>query len=368
MADTIPALLLGNIETRPDKPAIREKLYGIWETWNWRSYGDNVRDLAFGLRARGFGKGDKLAVIGDNRPHLYWAQMAAMCLGGSAVPVYQDSIARELAFVLNHAEVKVVVAEDQEQADKILSIRDELPSLELLVYSDPRGMMDYDEDILLAFAALQEEGRAAGGDFAAICGEVAPEDIALMCYTSGTTGRPKGVMLSHANLVQAARIYCSAEDLREGDDFLAYLPMAWVGDSMYGLVASLLVGSATNCPGKPGGLAPRPARARADGHHRRASPLGDHALRNPGAGRGFLHPQAARLRLFPRCRRAGGELPHRGAAGSGRPGAPLSAGRVPGLWPGARPVRPAPGALGAHRRRAARPGHLPLLSAPSASI
>ena len=254
MADTIPALLLGNIETRPDKPAIREKLYGIWETWNWRSYGDNVRDLAFGLRARGFGKGDKLAVIGDNRPHLYWAQMAAMCLGGSAVPVYQDSIARELAFVLNHAEVKVVVAEDQEQADKILSIRDELPSLELLVYSDPRGMMDYDEDILLAFDAMQEEGRAAGGDFAAICGEVAPEDIALMCYTSGTTGRPKGVMLSHANLVQAARIYCSAEDLREGDDFLAYLPMAWVGDSMYGLVASLLVGSATNCPESPEAL------------------------------------------------------------------------------------------------------------------
>ena len=131
MADarTVPALLLGNVETRPQKPAIREKLYGIWETWDWQGYAENVRACALGLSARGFGKGDKLAVIGDNRPHLYWAQLAAMCLGGSAVPVYQDSIARELAFVLKHAEAKVVVAEDQEQADKILSIREELPAL-----------------------------------------------------------------------------------------------------------------------------------------------------------------------------------------------------------------------------------------------
>ncbi len=250
-ARTVPALLLINMKTRPEMPAIREKLYGIWETWDWQDYADNVRASALSLKARGFGKGDKLAVIGDNRPHLYWAQLAAMCLGGAAVPVYQDSIARELAFVLNHAEAKVVVAEDQEQADKILSIRDELPALELIVYSDPRGMTDYDDDMLAAFSDLLEAGRTAKGDFEALCREVAPEDIGLICYTSGTTGRPKGVMLSHDNLVQTAEIYCKAEDVREGDDYLAYLPMAWVGDSLYGLCAALMVGSAINCPESP---------------------------------------------------------------------------------------------------------------------
>ena len=257
MADigTIPALLLRNGEVRPDKPAIREKNYGIWVTHDWRSYIENVRNLALGLAAHGFSKGDKLAVIGDNRPQLYWAQLAAMCLGGSAVPVYQDSIARELAFVLNNAEVKVIVAEDQEQVDKILSIRDELPSLELLAYSDPRGMTEYDDSVLIAVDALQEEGRAAAskdpGAFAEACRAVAPGDIALMCYTSGTTGMPKGVMLSHGNLVQAAGIYCRTEDVREEDDYLAYLPMAWVGDVMYGLVAAIITGATINCPEGP---------------------------------------------------------------------------------------------------------------------
>ena len=203
----------------------------------------------------GFSKGDKLAVIGDNRPQLYWAQLAAMCLGGSAVPVYQDSIARELAFVLNNAEVKIIVAEDQEQVDKILSIRDELPSLELLAYSDPRGMTEYDDSVLIAVDALQEEGRAAASKdpdaFAGACRTVSPGDIALMCYTSGTTGMPKGVMLSHGNLVQAAGIYCRTEDVREDDDYLAYLPMAWVGDVMYGLVAAIITGATINCPEGP---------------------------------------------------------------------------------------------------------------------
>ena len=257
MADlgTIPALLLRNGEVRPDKPAIREKNYGIWVTHDWRAYIENVRNLALGLAAHGFSKGDKLAVIGDNRPHLYWAQLAAMCLGGSAVPVYQDSIARELAFVLNNAEAKVIVAEDQEQVDKILSIRDELPSLELLAYSDPRGMMEYDDSLLIAVTALQEEGRAAASKdpnvFAETCRAVVPGDVALMCYTSGTTGMPKGVMLSHGNLVQAAGIYSLTEDVREDDDYLAYLPMAWVGDVMYGLVAAIMSGAAINCPEGP---------------------------------------------------------------------------------------------------------------------
>ncbi len=121
-ATTLPRLLRRNLLRMPGRPAIREKNRGIWETFNWAQYHEEVRDFALGLAAHGFGRGGKLAVIGDNRPRLYWAQLAAQCLGGAAVPMYQDSIAAEMAYVLNHAEISVVVAEDQEQVDKILSL------------------------------------------------------------------------------------------------------------------------------------------------------------------------------------------------------------------------------------------------------
>src|SRR5262249_47720130 len=135
---------------------------GIWQPYSWRRYWDEVRDLALGLAEAGFGAGDKLAVIGENRPRLYFAQLSAMSLGGIAVPAYQDAIASELAFVLNHAQVSIVMAEDQEKVDKVLSLRDQLPHLKLLVYDDPRGLDDYDEPILKSFEAVQEAGRAFG--------------------------------------------------------------------------------------------------------------------------------------------------------------------------------------------------------------
>src|SRR5215471_13394294 len=122
---TLPRLLVRNARTMSERPALREKNRGIWQTYSWAQYFQEVRDFALGLAAHGFGRGDKLSVIGDNRPRLYWAQIAAQCLGGTAVPTYQDSIASELVFVLNHAEVSIVVAEDQEQVDKILSLRAE---------------------------------------------------------------------------------------------------------------------------------------------------------------------------------------------------------------------------------------------------
>src|ERR1044071_7811912 len=153
---TLPQrLLLGNVERAPERPALREKNRGIWQTYSWRRYCDEVRDFALGLAAHGFGRGDKLSVIGENRPRLYFAQLAAMSLGGIAVPVYQDAIASELAYVLDHAETSVVVAEDQEQVDKILSLRDRLPHLRLVVYDDPRGLRNYDDAMLRPFDAVQ---------------------------------------------------------------------------------------------------------------------------------------------------------------------------------------------------------------------
>jgi long-chain acyl-CoA synthetase len=241
--------------TRPDAPAIREKNLGIWRTFSWRDYADQVRDLALGLKSLGFGPGDKLCVIGDNRPRLYWAQIAVMSLGGVAVPVYQDAIATELAFVLGNADVVAVVAEDQEQVDKILAIRDKLPNLRLLIFDDPRGLADYDADILFAFERVQALGAASRTDhpdtFATLVESVRGEDIALLTYTSGTTGSPKGVMLSHANLVKSAEIFVAHENMAAGDDLLSYLPLAWVGETMYGMTVSLLVGCACNCPEGP---------------------------------------------------------------------------------------------------------------------
>jgi len=252
---TLPRLLRRNAEQMATRPAMREKNHGIWQTFNWAQYCQEVHDFALGLAAHGFRRGDKLAVIGDNRPRLYWAQVAAQCLGGAAVPTYQDSIASELVFVLNHAEVSVVVAEDQEQVDKILSLRAELPHLELVVYDDPKGLRHYSVAGLKSFAEMQEAGRQFGaaqpGYVDAEIDKGAADDLALLTYTSGTTGRPKGVMLSHANLLSSAQGFVAAEDIRATDDLLCYLPMAWIGDSLFSLVLTLLVGFTCNCPERP---------------------------------------------------------------------------------------------------------------------
>ena len=252
---TLPRYLLRNAQQHADRPAIREKDRGIWQTYTWRQYHDHVRDIALGLAALGVPRGVKLAVIGDNRPRLYWAQIAATCLGGVAVPVYQDSIAKELAFVLNHAEVSVIVAEDQEQVDKILGLKDQLPALTLLVYEDSRGMLQYKSANLRSLDELEELGRRFGaehpGYFQAEIEKGRMEDVALFAYTSGTTGVPKGAMLTHANLVETGNTLMRAEDVRLEDDWLAYLPMAWVGDSLYTMVMNLMVGFTVNCPESP---------------------------------------------------------------------------------------------------------------------
>jgi long-chain acyl-CoA synthetase len=248
--DTFPKLLAELASTRADKPAYREKEYGIWQTYTWGHVADQVRLLAAGLRDLGFGRGDRLIVVGDNRPNLYWSMCAAQSLGGVPVPVYQDSVAEELAYVVEHAGARFAIAENQEQIDKLLEIRKKVPSLSVLIYADPRGLRHYSG--LLSYAEVQERGAkllAATPD--AVSAEVAKGaggDDAIMLYTSGTTGRPKGAVLSYDNLVWAAEAGAEFDGLEAGDELVSYLPMAWVGDHIFSYAQCYVVGLVVNCP------------------------------------------------------------------------------------------------------------------------
>lgn len=252
---TLPKLLQRNAELDPGGPGIREKTRGVWQTYDWAAYRDNVRDFALGLASLGFKRGDKLSVIGDNRPQLYFAQLSAQALGGISVPVYQDSIASELVYVLNHAETSVIVAEDQEQVDKALSLKDRLPRLRMIVFDDPRGLWAYDDPILRSFESVLEAGRAFGaanpGYYEAELDKGRADDTAMIAYTSGTTGTPKGAMLSHQNMVAAAAAFMEVNEVRQGDNWLSYLPMAWVGDAAFTLGMALVARLTANCPENP---------------------------------------------------------------------------------------------------------------------
>jgi len=250
--ETFPRCLLDQVQRNGEKPAIREKYLGIWQTWTWREVSEEVRALACGLNAMGFKRGDKLALIGDNRPKLYWSMSAAQCLGAIPVPMYQDSVADELQFVVEHAEVRFAVAENQEQVDKLLEIKDRCPKLEYIIYCDTRGMRSYEQDFLVDFETVQQRGKefdAANGDFFTTEIESGrSSDIACILYTSGTTGNPKGVVLSHESLIKTATNAANWDNMTAEGDVLAYLPMAWVGDNLFSYSESYIVGFCVNCP------------------------------------------------------------------------------------------------------------------------
>ena len=250
--DTLPKLLLDHAEKRGDGAAMREKDLGIWQTRTWADTATEARALACGLASHGFVRGDKVAIIGDNRPELYMAMTAIQSLGGIPVPFYQDSVAEEMQYVMEHSEVRFAIVEDQEQTDKVLSIRDRCPKLEAIIYKDPRGMRHYKQKLVFSLSEIQDRGRkfdADNKDF--FIDEIAVgkgADIAVVLYTSGTTGRPKGVMLSHDNVVITARNANARERFTYEDSVLAYLPMAWVGDHMISYGQAMVAGYTVNCP------------------------------------------------------------------------------------------------------------------------
>lgn len=250
---TFPQILIHNAKRfPPTKAAIREKNYGIWQSYSWQDYLEQVKNFALGLAALGFKKEDKMAIIGDNRPQLYWGLAGCQCLGGVPVPLYQDAIHKELHYIVDHSECRFALAEDQEQTDKLMHLKDEIPRLEYIIYDDARGLKNYKHDWLVAFTDVQEMGREFGKEhpdyFMDEVNSIKPDDISLICYTSGTTGDPKGVMITHRMIADCSRGFLKWDNLDETENVMAYLPMAWIGDHIFSYGQALCSGFTVNCP------------------------------------------------------------------------------------------------------------------------
>jgi long-chain acyl-CoA synthetase len=254
-ADTFPKLLVRNAKLFRGRPAFRRKDFGIWQTWTWDQVLDEVRAYAVGLRRLGVKRGDTVAIVGSNRPKLYWSIMAAQMLRAIPVPVYADAVADELAYVLTHADVKFAAAEDQEQVDKILSVSERLPQLERIVYDETRGLRDYDHGRLNPIDQVIANGRAALAADPALLRWLDDEiaagqgtDTSIVLYTSGTTGTSKGVVLSAQGCIRAASDTVAFDKLAERDEVLAYLPLAWVGDHYLNYAQGMVAGFCMACP------------------------------------------------------------------------------------------------------------------------
>ncbi|TMA23612.1 MAG: long-chain fatty acid--CoA ligase [Deltaproteobacteria bacterium] len=250
--DTFPKLLVRNAERYGDRTAYREKVFGIWQPTSWAEYLREVREISLGLISLGVGRGDKVAILGDNRPAWICAELAAQSAGAASVGIYQDSNLNEVAYVIDHCDAKVVIAEDQEQVDKILEMIDRLPKILAVVYDDPRGLRSYKHPLLMSLDSLKERGRAVDPalfDTSVRAGN--GEDLALICYTSGTTGFPKGAMLSFRNLLTMALSLNEVDQRRESDEFVSFLPLAWIGEQMMSIATALAVGFTVNFPEEP---------------------------------------------------------------------------------------------------------------------
>jgi long-chain acyl-CoA synthetase len=256
--DTFPKLFLRNAARFGNHVAIRHKDLGIWQTWSWAQALEIVRAYAVGLQRIGLKQSDTIAIVGSNRPKMYWTMMAAQMVRAIPVPVYSDAVAEELAYVLSHADVKFVAAQDQEQVDKVLSVLDRLPHLQMIVYDELRGLRDYDHRHLMKIEDVIADGRAALGADSSLAAKLDAlidsgegDDTSIILYTSGTTGASKGVMLSAKRCIHAATDTVKFDKLTENDVALAYLPLAWVGDHYLNYTQGLVAGFSMACPEGP---------------------------------------------------------------------------------------------------------------------
>ncbi len=252
MSTTFPKLLLQHAASRPHDAALREKEYGIWQTYHWQELATLVSHIAAGLAQAGLVRGEHLVLIGANRPRLYATMLAAQSLGAIPVPLYQDAVAAECVFPLNNAEVRFCLVEDQEQVDKLLELREQCPLISHIYYDDPRGLRNYSEPGLGSLDSLIAAGKEYANNhpkwFEEQVHATQSEDVAAMFFTSGTTGNPKGVVHTHSSLLQSASAGAEFEKLTDKEEVLAYLPPAWIGQNIFSYAQWLACGYVVNCP------------------------------------------------------------------------------------------------------------------------
>ncbi|MGD9412629.1 MAG: AMP-binding protein [Desulfobacterales bacterium] len=253
---TLPALLVRNAERFGDgRIALREKEFGIWQSVTWRQYQEHVRDFSLGLISLGLRPGETLGIIGDNRPEWVYAELAAQAAGAIPFGIFQDSILSEVAYIIDHSEAAMLVAEDQEQVDKILDLKEKLPRLKKVIYTDPKGLWDYEEDLLIEFSQIEKLGRELHQQepdlFDKNVRDIKDSDLAIVCYTSGTTGNPKGTLLTHANILSMVAALNEADDKYPEDQFLSFIPLPWIVEQTMSVFSALYSGYTVSFPEEP---------------------------------------------------------------------------------------------------------------------
>jgi long-chain acyl-CoA synthetase len=238
-----------------DRVAMREKEFGIWRPITWQDYLENVKYLALGLISLGLVEGDKVSMIGDNRPEGLWAEMATLCARGIGVWLFRDCLIDEVKYIIDHSDTKFLFGEGQEEVDKAISIINECPKLEKIIWDDPKGMRNYEEDYLISLKELQQLGRELDEEkpelFEEMVNKGSGEEVALLFYTSGTTALPKGALLSHHNMLTMGQHLMAVDPCKASDDYVSYLPFAWIGEQMMSISCGLQIGYTINFPEEP---------------------------------------------------------------------------------------------------------------------
>jgi len=253
--DTIPKLIVGNYEKRGHQTAMCMKKFGIWQRYSWEDCYEKVKYFSLGLVSLGLKPGDVVCIIGDNEPEWFWGEFATQAAGGIVTGIFVDSIPSEVKYIATHSEAKFAIVNDQEQTDKFLEIKGELPSLKKVIYWDPKGLKNYNDPILISFTEVMKLGKeyeqTHPGLFAQNVDKGKGDDTAFIYYTSGTTGLPKGAILTHRALINTAQGFISRYPLSEKDDLISNFPAAWVGDSFFATIPHLLTGARLNFPEEP---------------------------------------------------------------------------------------------------------------------
>ena len=255
-ATTLPALLVKNARQFGDhRVALREKEYGIWQPVTWNGYLTHVRDFALGLIDLGLQPGDTVGIIGNNRPEWVYAELAVQAAGGIPFGIFQDAILNEVSYIINHSQAKMIVAEDQEQVDKILDLADQLPQINNIIYTDPKGLWDYKEDNLVEFCDVEKLGQKRHQKqptrFEENINAMDEDDLAIICYTSGTTGNPKGTLLTHKNIISMVASLNEADPKNPDDQFLSFIPLPWIVEQTMSVFSALYCGYTVNFPESP---------------------------------------------------------------------------------------------------------------------